>query len=122
MPEMLCDYYTSVLHAWNFCPMQTVNFSASASQASSVGSHSSVVASTKNSLEDVVRVPTDDNVTEKEVAVRRSDPQSYRCEEVFSKSFRSKKSKIHSTPLQTIMRMTWWTLYERGSTGAVLGY
>lgn len=55
---------------------------ASPKPATFVGPHSSIVADFESSLEDVVEASIDDDVVGKKVAVRSSDPQSYRDWEV----------------------------------------
>lgn len=82
MPEALGSFYTSWFYSWDSLSMRAVRTSASPKLASFVDPHSSFAADVESSPEDVVEVPFDDYVTKRKVAVRLSNPQSYRREEL----------------------------------------
>lgn len=82
VPEMLGILYITGFDEGASHAVRAVSAPVSLMQASSAGTHSSVMADVESSAEEVVRAPIDDGVTGKEFAVRHFEPQTYRRKEV----------------------------------------
>lgn len=78
MPKRLDNFHTSGFDALESRPVGAVSLSAGAEHSNSVDSHFYVVADVESSVENVDKVPMDDDVTRKEFAVCPFSPQMHR--------------------------------------------
>lgn len=106
--ERLDDSYTNCFYAWKSRVMRAVIPAASSKPPSSANSHTPVMAGVENSVQDVIQVPIDEDVTGKEFIVRHFDLQRTDARNSASPFSISTKYRIRSGPLHGNMRKSFW--------------